>query len=339
MLKKFLLGIGILLMITGISACKSEETESNIVVAGPYSQELASLFPNEEGSKWEYYGTSDYGHQMVIDKIYEANSQKVLKVVGEVADPSGSASNNNYSLEITYGIESDRVIQTKLSDEMMDSEYDHLTLIMSPLAIGTKWRENTVDSQGKSVAVESEIISIDESSDGQIYKVIYKEVKSDYSEVRKIQTGKGVVEFVKTLKYDDQSLEFAYHLYKLSAPDQLISNVLDESEVNRIKGVIFKFDELWIDFVNQGDIGLMNYVVPESPVAEMINQYKRDDSKQKYLSIEVEDVKVTGNVALVKVYEKMQQIKGEDVEIFEYHWQYRMEKTGEQWYIHSYIED
>lgn len=339
MLKKFLLGIGILLMITGISACKSEELGSTTVAAGPYSQELAALFPNEEGSKWEYSGTSDYGHQMELDKIYEANSQKVLKVVGEVSDLSGRVSKQDYSLEVTIGIECDRVIQTKRSEAMMDSKYDHLTLIMSPLEIGTKWRENTEDSQGKPVTVESEIISIDESGDGKIYKVIYKETKSEYFEVRQIQTAKGVVAFSKTLKYDDQSLEFAYHLDKLSTPDQVASNISDESEVDRIKGVIFKFDELWIDFVNQGDIGLMNYVIQKSPVADMINNYNRDDSKQKYLSIEIEEVKVTGNVALVKVYEKIQQTNGEDVEIFEYHWQYRLEKIGEQWYIHSYTEN
>lgn len=309
------------------------------MVAGSYSNALAELFPAQEGTRWEYYGTADYSHHMTIDKIYEANSQKVIKVTGEVSDLSEGASNLDYSLEVTYAIESDRVVQTKLSDTMMDSEYDQVTLIMEPLEVGTSWKEQTVDSQGKKSIVSGEIIEKEESAEGTIYKVLYSEEKSDYSEVRKIQKGKGVIDFLKTLKYEDQSLEIAYHLYSMKSPEASIANTSESTDVDRIKGVIFKFDELWIDFVNQGETELLTYVYSGSPVEAMINNYTRDDTKQKYLNIEIKDVKINGATADVRVYEKIQQTKGEEIQIFEYNWVYHLMKNGEQWYVHSYDED
>lgn len=319
-----------------VSACKKEETGSTVVVAGNFNSELASLFPSEEGVKWEYYGTGDYAQHMTLEKVYEANSQKVLKIKGEVDDLSGGESNLDYSLEVTYSIESDRVEQSKISDVMMDSEYDQLTLIMSPLAVGTKWSEETVDSQGKKIKVQGEIIEIEEAEDGTIYKVLYTEADSDYSEVRKIQKGKGVIDFVKTLKYQDQTLEINYHLYRLVPPDEKREVAVDQAEVNKIKGVIFKYDELWIDFVNQGDTAIMDYVASGSPVESMINNYVRDQTRQKYLSIEVGDVVISGNQAKATVYEKMQQDRDSISEIFEYNWEYTLVKIGEQWYLQSY---
>lgn len=339
LLKKLIYGCTVLAIMMGTGACKAEEDTPTLVVAGNYSQELAELFPSNEGAKWEYYGIADYGHHMTLDKIYEANSQKVLKITGEVEDLSGGASQLDYHLEVTYAIESDRVVQTKLSDTMMDSEYDHLTLIMTPLAVGTKWQEETVDSQGKKAAVTGEIIEIEQAEDGPIYKVRYTEAKSDYSEVRKLQKGKGVIDFVKTLKYDDQTVEVSYHLYRMGQAEVSNQEAENKADIDRIKGVIFKFDELWIDFVNQGDAGIKNYIVSGSPVEEMVKNYVRDDTKQKYLSIEIGEITIEGDRAQAKVYEKMQQTKGENSDVLEYRWIYHLIKSGQQWYIHSYEED
>lgn len=333
--KKLLTTLIILSLIGLLGGCDKEDSAPTVVVAGNYNTELANLFPDKAGYKWEYYGTGDYAQHMTLDKIYEANSQKVLKVKGEVDDLSGGASNLDYSLEVTYAIESDRVEQTKISDVMMDSEYDHITLIMSPLQVGTKWSEETVDSQGKKVKVSGEIIELEEAPEGKIFKILYTENNSDYSEVRKIQEHRGVIDFVKTLKYQDKTMEISYHLYRLEAPQEAVA-VEDTSEYDKIKGVIFKYDELWIDFVNHGDTEIMNYVAPGSAVENMISNYVRDETRQKYLSIEIGEIQVVGSEATVKVYEKMQQDRDTVSEIFEYNWVYHLKKNGEQWYITSY---
>lgn len=321
-----------------MSACHIQTEEPTEVVAGSYSSELAALFPNAEGTSWTYYGTADYAQHMTIDKTYETSSQKVISVTGEVDDLSGGASNKDYRLEVNYKISSDRVIQTKLSDVMMDSEYDKITLIMSPLVKGTTWQEEVIDSQGKKVKLRGEIISIEDDDQGRIYKVRYEEEGSDYSEIRRIQEGRGVVDFVKTLKYQDQSMELSYHLYELKegvlAP--LSETSVNQSDVDQVKGTIFKFDELWIDFVNQGNKDILNYVIEDSPVKSMIDHYSRDNSKYKYLSIEVGNVTISGNEALAEVYEKMQQEKEGVTEVLEYKWQYKLVKKGEQWLVHSY---
>lgn len=332
--------MGLIILVTMISlsicACQKDEADSTVIIAGNYDSKLAELFPTAEGTKWEYYGTGDYAQHMTLDKVYEVNSQKVLKIKGEVDDLSGGDSNLDYGLEVTYSIESDRVKQSKISDVMMDSEYDQLTLIMSPLVVGTTWSEETVDSQGKKIKVQGEIIEIEEADEGTIYKVLYTESHSDYSEVRKIQKGKGVIDFIKTLKYQDQTLEISYHLYRLLPPDEKKEVVVDPAEVNKIKGVIFKYDELWIDFVNHGDTGIMDYVASGSAVESMISNYVRDQTRQKYLSIEVGEVIISGNQAKAKVYEKIQQDRDSVSEIFEYNWEYTLIKIGEQWYLQSY---
>ncbi len=320
-----------------ITGCSRAENQPTTVVAGGFDQKLADLFPQKEGTTWTYYGTADYAQHMSIEKIYEANSQKVIKVKGEVDDLSGGSSSLDYRLEVTYAIESDRVTQTKLSDAMMDSEYDKLTLIMAPLQKGTKWHEKVIDSQGKKVTLDGEIIEIDEQAEGKIYKVLYKEADSDYSEVRKIQMGKGVIDFVKTLKYQNESMEMAYHLYEMKAPSDVISTNADRSEIDKIKGTIFKYDELWIDFVNRGDIGIMDYVVAGGPVAEMIASFVRDGTKQKYLGIEIKSVTINGSEATADVYEKLEQTKDGESAVKEYEWQYKLQKVGEQWYVHSYV--
>ncbi len=141
------------------------------------------------------------------------------------------------------------------------------------------------------------------------------------------------------MKYADQSVELTYRLDKLLAPDQNHEVKELTSEVDQVKGVIFKFDELWIDYVNQGDTSVMDYVLEDSPVATMISEYQRNEIRQKYLSIDVKDVTIDKNTAYAKVYEKMQQTGSSETNIFEYHWIYRLEKKGEMWYIHSYEED
>lgn len=325
-------------LLTGLllSACHVKTEEPTVVVAGGYNAELASLFPNIEGTSWTYYGTADYAQHMKVDKTYETSTQKVISVTGEVDDLSGGASDKDFSLEVNYKISSDRVVQTKLSDVMMDSEYDKLTLIMSPLAKGTTWEESVIDSQGKKVKLKGEIIEVDDDEKGKIYKVRYEEEGSDYSEVRRIQAGRGVIDFIKTLKYQDQSMELSYHLYELKQAVLSPDSTVNASDIDQIKGTIFKFDELWVDFVNQGNKDILNYVKTDSPVRKMIDNYVKDQSKYKYLSIEVGKVSIVGSEAFAEVYEKMQQESNGSTEVFEYRWQYKLVKQGEQWLIHSY---
>lgn len=339
MRKKLIVLSALFLIGVILTACGGKEEEATVVVTGSYDKILSDLFPQEEGWYWEYKGSADYAHHMHLDKVYEAGSQKVLTVSGEVNNMSNGDAHSDYSLEVTYAIEGDRIVQTKLSDAMMDSEYDKITLIMSPLTVGTSWKETVVDSQGKKIEVQSEIIDVEDHPDGKIYKIIYKETNSDYSEVRKIQEKRGVIDFVKTMKYADQSMEIRYSLSDLLPPDPKREAKSSSSAVDQIKGSIFKFDELWIDFVNQGDTTVMDYVLEDSPVAQMIQTYQRNEDRQKYLSIDVKDISIENNTAYAKVYEKMQQTSGSETNIFEYHWIYRLEKKGEMWYIHSYEED
>ncbi len=187
MQRKLIIILALFLIGAVSTSCTKKEEEATIVVTGSYDKNLSELFPQEEGWLWEYTGSANYAHHMHLDKVYEAGSQKVLTVSGEVNNVSSGTSQSDYSLEVTYAIEGDRIVQTKISDAMMDSEYNKVTLIMSPLVLGTSWKETVIDSQGKNVEIQSEIIDVEDNPEGKIYKILYKELKSDYSEVRKIQ--------------------------------------------------------------------------------------------------------------------------------------------------------
>ena len=337
--KKILL-ISLLISTLHLTGCSWNEGEDPTkITSGKFDQELEGLFPSEEGFKWQYFGTADYGQTMWIERVYQSNSQKIIKVKGEINDLSGGSSPIDYSLQMTYAIEPDRVVQSKISEAMMDSEYDKLTLIMTPLEIGTQWKEEVIDSQGKKETVTGEIIETEDHPEGRIYKVLYSEDNSDYSEVRKIQSGRGVVDFLKTMKYQTESIDVGYHIYKTNVEKKKESQATGNVEEELIKGTIYNFDESWTSFVNNGSDDVYKYVLENSPAYNAVKSFIPGGKKQKFETIEVKTIAINGTRAQVKVFEKLRQENKGNVEFIEYNWIYTLVKIGSQWYVDSYIED
>ncbi len=212
MKKNIVLLLIISLLAFSFVACSKDDAETDVEL----NKELMKLMPNE-GFKWAYNGAADYYHEMMLNSITEDEKEIIYKIDGEVKDVVSGDTEKDYNIELYYQITGDSLIQVKTAPMMLESEYDHLTIIKAPLEKGTKWTEEVTDSRGKKVTIEGEIIEVDDDERGNIYKVSYRNTKTDYSESRKIMENFGVIAFTKLVEIQDKRISQGYGLYGLGS--------------------------------------------------------------------------------------------------------------------------
>lgn len=176
---------------------------------------LSKLIPNSKGIKWSYDGFAEYSHVMTLDNIIDKEDSKEYIISGEVGDPSDGEGNSDLSLNIKYTISDNKLVQEKTESAMLDSKYDKITLIQTPLIAGTQWSEELVDKKGKKATMNSFIQKVEISEEGnKQYTIKYEDTTSEYYETRVIEEGKGIVEFEKLLEFEDSSFSVIYFLFK-----------------------------------------------------------------------------------------------------------------------------
>ena len=176
---------------------------------------LSKLLPNSKGIKWFYDGFAEYSHIMTLDNIILNGDSKEYIISGEVGDPSDGEGNYDLSLNIKYTISENKLVQEKTESTMLDSKFDKITLIQTPLIAGTQWSEELIDKKGKKATMNSFIQKVEISQEGKIqYTIRYEDTKSDYYETRVIEEGKGIVEFEKLLELEDSNFSVIYFLFK-----------------------------------------------------------------------------------------------------------------------------
>lgn len=212
MQKKIIMFLVMIVLVFSFVACSKDKEAEDL----PLNEELVKLMPTE-GFKWAYNGAAEYYHEMVLDSITSDEKQAIYKITGEVQDVSSGETNKNYSIELYYEIDGNSIKQRKTAEMMLDSEYDVLTLIQTPLEKGTKWSEEVKDQSGKKVTIDAEIIDVEEKEQGLVYKVSYKDKKSGYSESRKIMEKYGVIAFTKLVEIDGKAFPYGYGLYGLGS--------------------------------------------------------------------------------------------------------------------------
>ena len=162
---------------------------------------LSKLLPEKAGYKWMYEGFAEYSHQMVLDMITDEPQKRIYAISGEVGDPSGGEGTKDRSISIKYTIEANRLLQEKTEQAMLDSKFDKLILIKTPLAIGTYWTETVADKTGKETLVNALINKVELTGDNKLkYTVRYEDTNSGYYEERVIKEGAGIVAFEKLLE-------------------------------------------------------------------------------------------------------------------------------------------
>ncbi len=184
-------------------------------------EELSRLLPAAAGFKWAYSGFAEYSHEMTLGTITDEAARRIYQISGTVGDPSGGVRTADYTIRMQYVIEQNRLIQQKTEQTMMDSKYNRLTLIETPLVAGTYWTEKVIDKTGASRDIHSQITKVAKTSDGfNQYTVRYKDRGSAYYEQRVIREGTGVVSFEKLFELGVDSFSSGYFLYE---PDKTVN--------------------------------------------------------------------------------------------------------------------
>lgn len=174
--------------------------------------ELSKLLPDKEGYLWRYNGFAEYGHEMILNTIYIEEDSIKYAITGKVDDVSGGESNADYNINIEYVIEQGRLIQNKQEEIMMDSEFDSLVLVVSPLKVGNKWTQKVKDKNGNDAEITAEITDVLDDGFGT-YRIRYQQKDSDYYEERDIRPGIGVVALKKLYMSDEGNFEIGYQIY------------------------------------------------------------------------------------------------------------------------------
>lgn len=178
-------------------------------------QQLSALLPKNNGFVWNYEGFAEYSHQMKLNKITDNTLNRVYDITGEVGDPSGGESQLDRNLSIKYTISGNKLVQEKNESTMLDSKYNKMTLIQTPLTAGTFWTENVVDKKGRSTSIGAFIKKVEIANDGsKQYTVRYDDSKSSYYEERVIKEGIGVINFEKLLELQDGNFPVSYFLFE-----------------------------------------------------------------------------------------------------------------------------
>jgi len=176
--------------------------------------QLSRLLPEKTGYRWMYEGFAEYSHQMMLDVITDEPQKRIYAISGEVGDPSGGEGTVDRNISIKYTIEGNRLIQEKTEQAMLDSKFDKLILIKTPLMVGTFWAETVVDKTGKETLINALIKKVELTGDNKLkYTVRYVDTNSGYYEERVIEEGAGVVAFEKLLELGDTSFPAGYFTY------------------------------------------------------------------------------------------------------------------------------
>ncbi|MCR3957033.1 MAG: S-layer homology domain-containing protein [Gudongella sp.] len=212
------------------------------------SMELGDLLPNYNNYGWTYHGSVEYGHDMEIKSIIIGDASTDYIIQGDVHDMSGGESDSDYSLNLEYSIQSDVIIQTKTEEMMLDSDYDEIELIRTPLEKGNTWNQEVSNPEGGETTLKSTITSVEDTEDGRIFTVIYEDINSDYYEERRIQEGVGVISFVKLMNLEDDSYPMGYSIYETGSGVQL---EVDFSDVNGDEWYAYNISKLTsLDLIN-----------------------------------------------------------------------------------------
>ena len=207
----------ILLVAAAVTGCitkKPDPDPNNLPPDNPtVSEELSELLPDEEGYEWIYSGFAEYGHSMILDSITEKEGKRTYQITGEVFDPSGGEAQKDFFLTVLYVIDEDSLVQVKTEETMLDSRFDQLTLMKTPLMAGTSWQEQVTDKDGNQATITGTITQVKVEAAKKTYTVRYEEQNSIYWEERVFKEGMGIQSFERLMDLGEEPFTAGYYLF------------------------------------------------------------------------------------------------------------------------------
>ncbi len=140
--------------------------------------------------------------------------------------------------------------------------------------------------------------------------------------------------FVRTILYNSS---YTYNTMN----DVHSSSPTDDKEALELKQVIHDFNGAWIEFINNYDNSVYNYLRVGTNPYNHAQKYEDKSLYQEYQLMDVMDVRKSNSYYYVWVHEIINETDydANKKSVLEYHWVYRVGKDNDGYYIHDYIKD
>ena len=91
----------------------------------------------------------------------------------------------------------------------------------------------------------------------------------------------------------------------------------------KYRELIYDFNNAWIDYVNNGNEKVFEFVVKDSPLYKTLRVFNRKNLREKYIKMELKSVAVENGRAMIFMHEEIEKAKGvSKPQIIKYDWIY-----------------
>ncbi|MBF4694792.1 hypothetical protein [Fusibacter ferrireducens] len=307
----------ILLNLLFLTACNGLKTQAD------YSSELVSYMISEPAN---YYGEGQYYHE--IQKIEHAifEGQYQIDASGEIKDNSIGNTSADYTFNYEFLVTDQSVIQKLNNNRLNDSDFQVVEILSLPLEMGHTWYFDAVMFNNKTTKMTAEIVYISEALD----EIKVKYTAKDYTEFRVFKKGLGVTDFTKEIAYKNVKAISGFHLQKDGELDRadfseaevtVIQNEADaftdiaEQETTLAEhDLILGFNQNYEKKIKLEEHQLSDYVMPESPAREKIDQLKAVDvGTFHFIQFKAKTRKTIGEAVIIEVVEQYDIGEGQSI--------------------------
>ncbi|MDF2547996.1 MAG: LysM domain protein [Anaerosolibacter sp.] len=174
------------------------------------AEALLEMLPTETGDQYFYNGFAEYGHIQQIDRIDEEEGKRIYHVVGMVDDPSGGEATGDFTLEMQYVVDGEKITEKILQGQKLPHKIPELEVLRLPLEEGNQWEQKMlINGTEETLKAEIESVDIDPQDKRDTYTVVYTVPMAGmpndtYKEIRTYKKGVGLYHFESTLgkEYD-----------------------------------------------------------------------------------------------------------------------------------------
>lgn len=215
MKRSIYIGFIIVLTIVILTGCvqkvdPSKEPEEPTEEIKPPAQALLEVLPTTTGDQYFYNGFAEYGHIQTIERIDEEEGKKIYHVVGMVDDPSGGEATGDFTLEMQYIVDSEKITEKILQGQKLPHKIPELEVLRLPLEKGNRWEQKMlIDGREETLKAVIESVDVDPQDKRETYTIVYTVPMADmpentYKEIRTYKKGVGLYYFESTLgkEYD-----------------------------------------------------------------------------------------------------------------------------------------
>lgn len=299
----------ILLSLLFLTACNRHKAQVD------YNSELVSYMISKPAS---YYGEGQYYHEIQKIKQTEHDNQYLIEASGEIKDNSIGNTHGDYTFNYQFLVTDQSVFQTLDNNRLNDSDFKEVELLSLPLEMGNTWIFNVVMFNNKTTKMTAEIVYVSDALD----ELKVKYTAKDYTAYRVFKKGFGVTDFIKEIAYKDVKAISGFHLEqdggikksdlskseikidKIQNDEGTFSDILEPETPLKEHDLILEFNQNYEKKIRLEEHKLSNYVMPESPASEKINNLKVVDvGAFSFIKFKVKSRQKIGDSVIIEVVE------------------------------------